>query len=111
MAKRTLHLPIASVNDRLPAATVVGEPRRGNSLPPRKAKDRTEPAPWYCVCCQTLLGVVRGQWLHIKYKAANYMVKGRVVAVCRKCGTLNTYITGVGAVSCGRWPPEDCPTE
>jgi phage FluMu protein Com len=44
---------------------------------------------WRCVECDALLGVeVRGQ-MHLKYKAAQYVVTGPVQAVCRRCATTN----------------------
>lgn len=44
---------------------------------------------WRCSACGALLGVeVRGQ-MHLKYKAAQYVVTGPVTAVCRRCSTTN----------------------
>jgi len=47
---------------------------------------------WRCKECDTLLGVVRGGRLHLRYKQAQYVVDGEdysVLAVCRNCSTVN----------------------
>ena len=44
---------------------------------------------WRCRRCGALLGVERGGRLHLKYKTAQFMVRGSVIAVCRRCSELN----------------------
>ncbi len=44
---------------------------------------------WRCTCCGTLLGVELHRRMHLKYKDAQYVVTGRVKAVCRRCETTN----------------------
>lgn len=44
---------------------------------------------WRCSRCRTLLGVVEDGSIHLKYKAARYVVEGHVVAVCRRCSEAN----------------------
>ncbi|MFI5298769.1 MAG: hypothetical protein ACHREM_11790 [Polyangiales bacterium] len=44
---------------------------------------------WRCDTCSTLLGVERNGRLHLKYKTAQYVVKGPVMAVCRRCAGIS----------------------
>lgn len=47
---------------------------------------------WRCKKCNTLLGVVIGERLHLRYKQAQYVVNGdnyNVIAVCRNCFSVN----------------------
>jgi len=47
---------------------------------------------WRCEKCDALLGVARGDRLHLRYKEAQYVVDGEnysVLAVCRNCTTVN----------------------
>jgi hypothetical protein len=44
---------------------------------------------WRCRGCESLLGVVDGGRLHLKYKSAAYAVTGSVATECRKCGLPN----------------------
>lgn len=47
---------------------------------------------WRCEKCDALLGVARGDRLHLRYKDAQYVVDGEdysVLAVCRNCTTVN----------------------
>ncbi|MFI5298641.1 MAG: hypothetical protein ACHREM_11125 [Polyangiales bacterium] len=48
---------------------------------------------WRCRRCTTLLGVERNGRLHLKYKSAQYVVMGPVVAVCRRCSGTNEMTT------------------
>ena len=48
---------------------------------------------WRCTRCGTLLGVERGGRLHLKYKAAQYLVEGSVTAVCHRCNELSVMRT------------------
>ncbi len=43
---------------------------------------------WRCPHCRTLLGVRNGELMKIRYKSANYVVRGAVAVqtVCRICG-------------------------
>ena len=45
--------------------------------------------PWRCTACGTLIGVERGGKIHLKYKKAQFVVQGSVLAVCRYCSELN----------------------
>ena len=44
---------------------------------------------WQCSRCGTLLGVWQRKGLHLQYKKAQFLVEGKVVAVCRKCSAIN----------------------
>lgn len=44
---------------------------------------------WRCRKCGALLGVERDGKLHLKYKTAQFIVEGRVIAVCRRCTEFN----------------------
>jgi hypothetical protein len=44
---------------------------------------------WRCRVCDCLLGVERGQAIHLKYKTAEYVVTGTVTATCRRCSAPN----------------------
>lgn len=44
---------------------------------------------WRCQRCMKLLGVQQQGRLVIRYKVAEYVVQGRVTAVCVRCSTLN----------------------
>lgn len=44
---------------------------------------------WRCCRCGTLLGVWRSGKLHLQYKRAQYLVDGKVLAVCRNCSAIN----------------------
>ena len=51
---------------------------------------------WRCRSCGALLGVCRGDAVEVRYKAAAYVVRGELTAVCRRCGTTNRFNTGHG---------------
>jgi hypothetical protein len=54
---------------------------------------------WRCFHCGTLLGIeLRGR-MHLKYKTAQYVVTGPVVAVCRRCDATNETVCVGGAAS------------
>jgi len=44
---------------------------------------------WRCQECKTLLGIWRRGKMHLQYKKAQYLVRGKVLAVCRACSTIN----------------------
>lgn len=44
---------------------------------------------WRCEQCGALLGVNRAGKLYLKYKAAQFIVEGTVLAVCRRCSHHN----------------------
>jgi len=45
---------------------------------------------WRCTKCGTLLGIVEGGGLILRYKDMEYVVtNGQTVAVCRKCRKSN----------------------
>jgi len=44
---------------------------------------------WRCSRCRTLLGICRNGRLHLQYKKVQYLVDGKVVAVCRTCSAIN----------------------
>lgn len=47
---------------------------------------------WRCEKCDALLGIARGDRLHLRYKEAQYVVDGEdytVLAVCRNCSAVN----------------------
>lgn len=52
---------------------------------------------WICEKCGALLGVERGDGLHVRHKDAQYVVMGgeySVIAVCRRCSTVNEWSGG-----------------
>ena len=49
---------------------------------------------WRCEKCGALLGVEHGRHMCLRYKQAQYVVKGgdcSIIAVCRKCSTVNEW--------------------
>ena len=52
---------------------------------------------WRCRQCGTLLGVERGGRLHLKYKTAQFVVSGQVMAVCRRCSEISETVVGTQA--------------
>lgn len=67
-------------------------------------EDRQDAGPaaereWRCAQCGTLHGVERGGRLHLKYKTAQFVVTGHVMAVCRRCSELSETVVGQAAVS------------
>ena len=56
---------------------------------------------WRCKRCQTLLGVEKGGQLYLKYKKAQFVVQGAVLAVCRSCAELNELATTSPPVGLG----------
>lgn len=44
---------------------------------------------WRCRKCGGLLGVERGGRIHLKYRRAQFVVRGEVLAVCPRCSELN----------------------
>ena len=44
---------------------------------------------WRCRKCKTLLGVWRESKMHLQYKRVQYLVTGKVLAVCRTCSTIS----------------------
>ena len=55
---------------------------------------------WHCKKCETVLGVEHGTRLDLRYKQAQYIVGGSdydVIAVCRKCSTVNERIRTAGS--------------
>jgi ribosomal protein L37E len=49
---------------------------------------------WRCVRCGTLLGVEKRGHMHLKYKTAQFIVAGSVLASCRRCGELSETFVG-----------------
>jgi hypothetical protein len=56
---------------------------------------------WRCTRCGALLGVLRAGRIHLKYKAAQYMVEGKVAAVCHRCGELCVTMTATATTVAG----------
>ncbi len=50
---------------------------------------------WRCSRCNTLLGIEQQGAIHLKYKKARFIVRGSVVAQCRKCAQMNETSTSV----------------
>jgi hypothetical protein len=56
--------------------------------------ESTHPArEWRCRRCDTLLGVIRGPWVELRYKTAHFEVRGVVRARCRRCELPNETTT------------------
>ena len=47
------------------------------------------PREWRCLSCSALLGMRRGDELHIKYKELHAVVRGSAIIRCRRCGNVN----------------------
>lgn len=58
---------------------------------PRRKDPMTRPVPqeWRCSACGTRLGIAHGQQWHLRYKTAQYIVAGPVVATCHRCSARN----------------------
>ncbi len=56
--------------------------------------DQPSEKEWRCRQCGTLLGVQRGPRLHLKYKTAQFVVSGPVMAICRRCSEINEITVG-----------------
>lgn len=50
--------------------------------------------PWRCDACGALLGMARGDELHVKYKEAELWIAGPCRSVCRRCGKSNQITVG-----------------
>jgi RNase P subunit RPR2 len=64
--------------------------------------DDTTRQEWRCWKCDTLLGVEEGGELHLKYKEAQYHVRGAVKATCRRCGSECSYDVASRGAAQGR---------
>ena len=53
--------------------------------------DESKEKTWRCRRCHSLLGMEREGELHLKYKAARYVVAGVVITTCRRCSTVNQW--------------------
>ncbi len=53
----------------------------------------SSPSEWRCRACGTLLGLVRGDRVEVRYKTAAYEVRGEITTHCRRCGTLSRFVT------------------
>ena len=62
---------------------------------------RTFSDEWRCGSCRALLGVQRGRAIHVRYKDAEYLVTGSVVAICRRCGARSTARSDADALIAG----------
>ena len=65
---------------------------------------------WRCRQCGTLLGVERAGRLHLKYKTAQYVVSGQVMAVCRRCSEISETVVGAAAGAAGTGPVDPGPS-
>ena len=65
---------------------------------------------WRCRQCGTLLGVERGGRLHLKYKTAQFVVSGQVMAVCRRCSEISETVVGAAASAAGTGPVDPGPS-
>ena len=59
-------------------------------------EDLQNETEWRCRQCGTLPGVKRAGRLHLKYKTAQFVVSGQVMAVCRPCSEISETVVGVG---------------
>ena len=65
---------------------------------------------WRCRQCGTLLGVERAGRLHLKYKTAQFVVSGQVMAVCRRCSEISETAVGTVAGAIGTEPADPGPS-
>jgi hypothetical protein len=52
--------------------------------------------------CRILLGVVRGNYLHIKYKQLRLATRGPTRVYCRRCGALTEWMEMTETTAAGR---------
>jgi hypothetical protein len=50
--------------------------------------------PWRCDACGALLGIARGDELHVKYKDVEIWIVGPCRSICRRCGKSNQITVG-----------------
>jgi hypothetical protein len=50
--------------------------------------------PWRCHACGALLGIARGDELHVKYRDAEIWIAGPCRSICRRCGKSNEITVG-----------------
>ena len=62
--------------------------------------------PWRCDTCATLLGVERDGELHVKYKEAQYWIRGACRHTCRRCGAMNTRLAPRASIAPVPAPPQ-----
>jgi hypothetical protein len=65
-----------------------------------------DPRPWHCRACGALLGVEHRGELHIKYKEAQYFVRGHCRHDCRRCGATNAVLTRASPAAPAPPPPQ-----
>ena len=49
----------------------------------------TQQIEWRCRKCGGLLGIEQDDRIYLKYKRAQFVVRGEVMAVCHRCAELN----------------------
>jgi hypothetical protein len=57
-------------------------------------QNETPASDWRCRRCGCLLGIRKQGRVFLKYKAAQYAVRGDVTATCRNCAEVNEHREG-----------------
>ena len=57
---------------------------------------------WRCGTCGTLLGVERQGRMFLKYKTAQYIVTGPIMAVCRRCTEISETLAAPAGAAAAR---------
>ncbi len=69
-----------------PVANMISDVRKRVYLMNNNDSD----AKWFCIECTALLGIRYGDQVNIRFKQeVNLTVKGEIILICRRCGTIN----------------------
>ncbi|HMA91992.1 MAG TPA: hypothetical protein VKP30_04860 [Polyangiaceae bacterium] len=63
--------------------------------------DQPTETEWICHQCGTLLGIERAGRMHLKYKRSQFLVTGKILAVCRRCSEINEIVVTAASTSNG----------
>jgi len=53
---------------------------------------------WRCERCGCLLGICKGDKLHVRVREQQYLARGEILAVCRRCSRMNEIVTAASAI-------------
>lgn len=72
---------------------------RASELVAPRAGPTAAARPWRCHACGSLLGVERDGDLHVKYKEAQYWIRGHCRHACRRCRAMNSFLAPAFSVA------------